>query len=112
MTAPGFSHPYSLMRYVCSRCEATQWRGLFPEPTFHIRYAVFHGIALGVCVIASKVMFARLGYTTDGWRNGLASLGVVAFLLCLVYGTTIVGEAIVVAGWRCRDCGERGLRLD
>ena len=66
------------MRFRCGTCGARQWRGLFPEPIFHIRFAVFHGIALGVCGVATKVLFARFGYTTDGRRNGLASLGVCA----------------------------------
>src|SRR5437868_5318670 len=98
------------MRFRCGTCGAIQWRGLFPEPAFHMRWAIFHGVALGVCGVATKVLFARLGYTTDGWRNGLASLGVCAVLMLGFYAVAIVAEACVVAGRRCRACGVRGLR--
>jgi hypothetical protein len=99
------------MRYRCNKCEATQWRGLFPEPALHMRYAIFHGIALGVCGICTKILFARLGYTTDSWRNGLASLGVCAVLMVAFYGVAIVTEAFIMAVRRCRKCGSVGLRL-
>jgi|SRR5262245_21685702 len=98
------------MRFRCDTCGVSQWRGLFPEPTFQIRFSVFHGIALGVCGVATKVLFARLGYTTEGWRNGLASLGVCAVLIFGFYAVAIIAEACVVAGLRCRACGVRGLR--
>ena len=98
------------MRYRCGTCEAVQWRGLFPEATFHIRYAVFHGVALGVCGIATKLLFARLGYTTDGWANGLASLGVCAVLLSVWYIVALVAEAVWVCGRCCGSCGQRGLQ--
>jgi hypothetical protein len=98
------------MRFRCDTCGTRQWRGLFPEPTFHIRWAIFHGIALGVCGIATKVLFAQFGYTTDGWRNGLASLGVCAMLMLGFYAVALFAEACVVAGQRCRTCGGRGLR--
>jgi hypothetical protein len=75
----------------------------------HWRYAVIHGVALGVCGIATKLMLARLGYTTDGWQSGLASLGVCALLLCVFYGVAVMAEAICVATRRCRVCGERRL---
>jgi hypothetical protein len=55
------------MRYRCRACQAVQWRGLFPESTFHLRYAVFHGVALGVCGVGTKMLFARFGLTADGW---------------------------------------------
>jgi uncharacterized membrane protein YhaH (DUF805 family) len=100
-----------LMRYRCGTCRAEQWRGLFPEPMFHWRYALIHGVALGVCGSATKLLFARFGYTTDEWRNGLASLGVCAVLLFGFYGVAVVAEAISVATRRCRVCGERGLHL-
>jgi hypothetical protein len=99
------------MRYRCSKCEASQWRGLFPEPAFHIRYVIFHGIALGICGISTKLLFARLGYTTDGWRNGLASLGVCAVLMLGFYGVAIIAEAFVMTVRPCRKCGSVGLHL-
>ncbi len=98
------------VRYRCGTCETKQWRGLFPEPMFHWRYAVVHGVALGGCGTATKLLFARLGYTTDGWRNGLASLGVCAVLLCGFYAVAVLAEAVwVAAACRCRACGGRGL---
>lgn len=100
------------MRYRCKNCAAEQWRGLFPEAPFHFRYAIFHGIALGVCGASTKLLFACLGYTTDGWRNGLASLGLCAALMLAFYGVAIVAEAIWAATLPCRECGRHGLRLE
>jgi hypothetical protein len=99
------------VRYRCRNCDAVQWRGLFPERTFHIRYAIFHGIAIGVCGVGTKLLLARLGYSTDGWWNGLASLGVCAVLLLAFYGVAIVAEALWVATRCCRECGRRGMHL-
>src|SRR5262245_28883743 len=100
-----------LMRYQCRACEAIQWRGLFPEPTVDLRYAVIHGVALGVCGIATKLLFARFGQTTDGWRNGLVSLGLCAALMIALYGAAIVSEALWMATRRCRECDQRELYL-
>jgi hypothetical protein len=97
------------VRYRCGSCEAEQWRGLFPEPMFHWQYAVFHGVALEVCGGATKLLFARFGYTTNGWVNGLAGLGVCAVLLSVWYVVALVAEAIWVCRRRCRTCGQRGL---
>jgi DNA-directed RNA polymerase subunit RPC12/RpoP len=99
------------VRYRCSNCEAFQWRGFFPEQTFHLRYAVLHGVALGVCGIFTRAVFAYIGYSTDGWRNGLASLGVCAALIIGFYGVAIMAEAVAVARRRCQECGGRGLHL-
>jgi hypothetical protein len=97
------------MRFRCGICGASQWRGIFPEPTRHLRWAIFHGIALGVCGAATKVLFTRSGLTTDGWRNGLASLAVCALLLFGFYAAAQFAERCVVVRRRCRVCGERGL---
>lgn len=98
------------MRFRCGTCGAKQWRGLFPEQLFHIRYAVFHGIALGACALATKALFARLGVATDGWRNGLASLAVCALFLLGFYAVAVFAEASLVARLPCRACGKRSLR--
>jgi hypothetical protein len=100
------------MRFRCGSCGASQWRGLFPEPMFHIRWTVFHEIALGVCGVATRVLFTRFGYSTGGWPNGLASLGVCAVLLLGFYAVALFVEACVVARLRCWTCGVRGLRPD
>jgi hypothetical protein len=99
------------MRYRCGTCEAIQWRGLFPEPKFHMRWALLHGIALGVCGGCTRLLFAHFGYATDGWRNGLASLGLCAALMLIFYGVAIEAEALWVATRRCAGCGKRGLHL-
>jgi len=69
-------------------------------------------MALGTCGAATKLLFAQLGYGTDGWQNGLASLGVCVVLLLGLYGFAFLAEALIVAGRRCRVCGMRGLRPD
>jgi hypothetical protein len=56
------------------------------------------------------LLFARFGYTTGGWVNGPASLGVCAVLLAGWYVVAVVAEAVWACGRRCRVCGERGLR--
>ncbi len=100
------------MRFHCQSCGASQWRGLFPEPKFHIRWAIFHGVAIGVCGITTKLLFRRFGYTTDGWQSGLASLRVCAILLLGFYAAALFVEARVVNRLRCRACGARKLASD
>ncbi|HKA08346.1 MAG TPA: hypothetical protein VKD71_13885 [Gemmataceae bacterium] len=100
------------MRFRCTTCGATQLRGLFPPPNHYLRWAVIHGVALGMCGAATRILFTRLGYGTDGWRNGLASLGVCAGLLLGLYGFAFVAETLIVGSRRCRACGTRGLVPD
>jgi hypothetical protein len=99
------------MRYRCNACGATEWRGFFPERTFHLRYAVFHGVAIGIAGIAVKAYFKRIGYVAEGLSGGLMSLAVAALVLLVVYGLAIAIEACVVAFLPCTGCGSRGLRL-
>jgi hypothetical protein len=56
------------------------------------------------------VLFTRFGLTTDGWRNGLASLAVCALLLLGFYAAALFAERCVVVRRRCRVCSGRGLR--
>ena len=100
------------MKFRCEFCGASQWRGVFPESSRFLRWVVIHGIALGVCGIATKLLFTHFGYTTTGWLNGPASLGVCAVLMFGFYAVAIIIEACVVVGRRCRECGVRGLRPD
>jgi hypothetical protein len=100
------------MRFRCTTCGTRQWRGLFPQSNHYIRWAVIHGVALGTCGIATKILFTQLGYGTDGWRSGLASLGVCVVLLVGFYGIVFLAEAMLVARQRCRACGMRGLQPD
>src|SRR5262249_22172139 len=100
----------SVMHARCDGCGLRQWRGIFLEPALNLRYAVLHGVALGLCGGATKFLFTRFGLTTDGWRNGPASLGVCAVLLIAFYCVACVAEACVVGWLRCRGCGARGLR--
>ena len=96
----------------CESCGAGQWRGLFREPALSLRYAVINGVALGVCGSATKLLFARLGLTTDGWRNGLASLGVCAALMLALYIVAFFADGCAVRWLRCRACGARRLRTE
>jgi len=100
------------MKFRCDSCGTSQWRGLFPESNHYVRWAVIHGVVLGTCGTATKFLFTYFGYSTDGWRNGLASLGVCAVLMVALYAVAIVVEVCVVAVRRCRECGMRGLRPD
>jgi hypothetical protein len=99
------------MQYQCSACGTSQWRGFFPEKAFHLRYAVFHGVALGICGTATKILSQHLGYTVDGWRGGLRSLAICAAFLLVFYAVAITLEVCIVAFRSCRACGKRGLRL-
>ena len=100
------------MKYRCASCAAEQWRGLFPKQVFDWRYPVFHGIALGVCGTSTELLFRWFGYTTSGWVNGLASLGVCAVLMAGFYCVALIAEGVVIYNRRCRECGQRGLDLD
>jgi hypothetical protein len=100
-----------VMRYECRACGAAEWRGLFPEPTRNLRYAVIHGVGIGVCGVATRILFDQLGYATTGWANGLAGLGVCSVLLLVYYGIAITVEAGVMERRPCRACGHRGLHM-
>lgn len=97
------------MKYKCHSCEASEWRGYFPPEKLHFRYAVVNGIGIGICGIATKAMFASFGHTTDGWRLGLASLGICALLLLAFWAVVVIGEAIFVAAKGCQACGSHFL---
>jgi hypothetical protein len=96
----------------CESCGTSQWRGLFREPELSLRDAVINGVALGVCGSATKLLFASFGLTTDGWRNGLASLGVCAVLMLAFYVVAFFADGCAVPWLRCRACGARRLRAD
>jgi hypothetical protein len=85
-------------------------RGFFPAETFHIRYAVFHGIAIGVSSIVVKIAFSKMEYAASGWRAGLMSVGACALLLLVIYGVAVFVEQMVVAGRGCVECGSHRMR--
>ena len=95
------------MRYRCEECGLVQVRGFFPAETFHLRYAVFHGLAIGVSSVAVKIAFARMGYVPTGWRGGLFTLGACAVLLLVIYGIAVVIEQVTVAARGCAECRSR-----
>ena len=92
------------MRYRCETCGLLQVRGFFPAEPFHLRYALFHGVALGVSSIAVKAAFARFAYEPSGWRGGLLSVGACAALLLVIYGVAVCIEQLTVAGRGCVEC--------
>jgi hypothetical protein len=100
----------NVMRYRCDACGTSEWRGLFPEQTFHLRYAVFHGVALGIASVITKRLFERLEYAAEGGAGGLASLATCAVILLLIYGIAVIGEQCVMMSRRCSACSARSLR--
>src|SRR3712207_5585641 len=92
------------MRYRCEGCGLLQVRGYFPAEKFHIRYAIFHGVALGVSSTATKIAFSRMGYHPSGLRGGLTSLGVCAAVLLLIYGAAVLVEWLCVMRRGCAEC--------
>jgi hypothetical protein len=100
-----------LMLYRCSSCESTQWRGYFPATGSHVRYVIFHGIAIGICGVATKVLFLALGQSIVGWLPALASLGMCTVFLGLFYSVALIVEALCVATLPCISCGRNGLQL-
>ena len=97
------------MRYRCHACGRSEQRGFFPEQTFHAKYAIIHGVALGIASTTTKLLFHQFGFSTDGWRGGLTSLAVCAGILLLIYGFAVFAEAYYVAFCRCSTCGARTL---
>jgi hypothetical protein len=68
------------MRYKCQKCGVEEWRGYFPERFFHIRYALFHGIALGTSSIVVKTTFNQIGRKPNAFATLLACLVVMLVL--------------------------------
>lgn len=93
------------MRYKCDKCGVQQWRGYFPERFFHIRYALFHGVALGVSSIIVKTVFERTGHDP----HGFATLPACLIVMLAFYGVAVFTEACVVAARGCSDCQAHGL---
>jgi hypothetical protein len=89
------------MRYRCGNCGRTEWRGCFPERTFHPRYVIFHGVALG---ISSCIIRSLLNYKTQGFRGGMVMLGGCFIIMLLIYGFAIVLESCIVAARGCTSC--------
>ena len=92
------------MKYRCEKCGTAEWRGLFPERTFHPRYAIFHGVALGVssCVVHS--VFDRMSYKPEGFRGGMTMLGAGLMVMIVIYGLAILFESFIVAARGCTSC--------
>jgi hypothetical protein len=99
------------MKYCCITCKHEQWRGFFPEQVSDWKYIIFHGLAIGLCGTATRLLFQWLGQSISGWLKGLASLGVCAVLLACLYVGALLGEQVLVFNRRCRACGARGLQL-
>ena|SRR5215469_4021812 len=89
------------MRYRCENCGTVEWRGFFPERTFHPRYAIFHGVALGV---AACIMRSILDHKTGGFRSGLTGLVGCAIIMLVIYGLAVMLESFIVAARGCTSC--------
>ena len=98
------------MRYRCDACGLLQVRGFFPAEKFHLRYALFHGVAIGVSSTALKAAFARFGYEPLGWRGAAVSVGAGVALLLVIYGVAVFVEGLVVTGRGCTACRSRRVR--
>ena len=92
------------MRYRCDECGLAQVRGFFPAETFHIGYALFHGVAIGVSSTVVKIAFAKLGYDASGWRGAAISVGACAALLLIIYAVAVFIEGLSVARRGCVAC--------
>ncbi len=89
------------MRYRCDNCGTVEWRGFFPERTFHPRYVIFHGVALGV---SSCIMREILDYKTDGFQGGVTMLGGCLVIMLVIYGLAVMLESFIVAARGCTSC--------
>src|SRR5882762_7752888 len=92
------------MRYRCDNCGTEEWRGFFPKRMFHPRYAIFHGIALGVSSCVVHTFFDRMSYKTEGFRGGMAVLGACLVVMLVIYGLAVMLELFIVAARGCRGC--------
>ena len=92
------------MRYKCDKCGVEQWRGYFPQRFFDVRYALFHGVALGLSSIVVKTVFQRMAYDASGARGSLVTLGACLVVMLLIYGVAVFVEACVVVVRGCTGC--------
>ena len=99
------------MRYRCNNCGIEEWRGYFPQQFFHLHYTLFHGIAIGVSSIVTKLVFQRIGYNAHGIRGGLASLGLCLVIILLIYGVAVFVETCAVAARGCTGCKSHRLSV-
>jgi hypothetical protein len=95
------------MRYKCENCGVEERRGYFPRRFFHIRYALFHGIALGVSSIIVTTLFERIGRDP----HGFATLTACLVLMLVFYGSAVFVESCVVAARGCTGCQSHSLHI-
>ncbi len=93
------------MRYKCQKCGVEEWRGYFPQRFFHIRYALFHGMALGVSSIIVKTVFERIGRDP----HGFATLPACLVVMLILYGLAVFAEQCIVAARGCTGCQSHSL---
>jgi hypothetical protein len=94
------------MCYRCDSCGKAEWRGFFPERTFHPRYAIFHGIALGIAACTMRELLHR---KTSGFRAGMIMLGGSLVILLAIYGLAVFLESRIIAARGCASCGSHKL---
>ena len=82
-----------------------EWRGYFPQRFLHVRYALFHGVALGVSSIIVKTVFERIGRDPYGF----ATLPACLVVMLVFYGVAVVVESCVVAARGCTGCQSHSL---
>jgi hypothetical protein len=99
------------MRYRCENCDTQKWRGFFPQPVFHFRYSLFHGVALGISSVSTKLAFRRIAYEADGAMGAIASLAACLAVLLLIYGLAVTVEACGVAAQGCNNCKSHKIYL-
>jgi hypothetical protein len=100
------------MRYRCYGCHTEEWRGYFPKGMFGVRYAVFHGVAIGVSSVAVKEMLRYMQYQPHGLNGALVSLGGCLLILCSIYLAALIVESLVVAIRGCSKCGSHQIYIE
>lgn len=93
------------MRYKCAKCGGQQWRGYFPERFFHIRYALFHVVALAVSSIIVKTVFERTAHDA----HGFAMLPACLVVMLAFYAVAVLTEACIIAAKGCTGCQSHSL---
>lgn len=92
------------MHYRCDNCGKAEWRGFFPERTFHPRYVIFHGVTLGVSSCIVRAILERMSCHAEGFRGGMIKLGGCLVVMVGIYGFAVMLETCIVAAHGCTNC--------
>ncbi|MGE3316056.1 MAG: hypothetical protein AB7O26_13155 [Planctomycetaceae bacterium] len=96
------------MKYHCTQCSATQWRGVIAEKGVNLWTIVLHGPGAVISCIAAESLLTYLGIEAHV-PSLFAGVTVAAIVFSFYASLVLIPEYFLVTRRGCAACGERGL---